>query len=112
MDSKNILLLGLKGSVIAVRKDTGARLWVTKLKGSDFVSVAADDTCVFAHTGGNLFCLDLQTGSLLWQDPLAGLGYGMASVAFPGMSQLPVAAYEKKRRDMANDSAATHSPTT
>lgn len=109
MDPKNIVLLAVKGSVVALRKDNGARLWATRLKGSlssDFVSVAADETRVYAHTGGELFCLDLQTGNGLWQDELAGFGYGVASLALPGFPTTPATAPAERRRD-DDASAAT-----
>jgi outer membrane protein assembly factor BamB len=111
MDAKNIVLVGLKGAVLAYQKNNGARLWTAKLKSSmssDFVSVVADDTRVYAHTGGEFFCLDLQTGNQLWQDALPGLGYGIASLALPGFpNHAPAAASERKR----HDDVATHSAT-
>src|SRR5690349_8314163 len=105
MDPKNILLVGVRSSVLAFQKNTGARLWNVKLKsgiGGDFVTVTADDTRVYAHTSGELHCLDLQTGNILWHDGLAGLGYGVASLALPGLPAFtPTAVIEKKRQDDA-----------
>jgi outer membrane protein assembly factor BamB len=112
MDSKNVVVLGLKGRVVAFRKDTGARLWETRLKSSSFVTVVADDARVFAHTSGEFFCLDLQTGSQLWHDGLKGYGYDLASIALPGLPTALPAIVEKKRRDDAATSASTTTNTT
>ena len=70
MEPDNILLLGIKGAVLAFRRDTGAHLWATELKSSsnNFVTVTSDEFRVYAHTGGELFCLDLQSGQKLWHD--------------------------------------------
>jgi outer membrane protein assembly factor BamB len=110
MDPKNILVLGVKGSVVALRRDTGERLWATKLKGSlsaDFVSVTSDDARVYAHTGGELFCLDLQTGNGVWQDGLSGFGYGVASLALPGQTVSVASALERKRQEDAAAASAS-----
>jgi outer membrane protein assembly factor BamB len=108
MDPKNIMVLGVKHTVVAFQRETGQRLWTANLKSSlsgDFVTVVADDFRVYAHTSGEIFCLDLQTGQTLWTDGLAGFGYGVASIALPGLA-VPVTATAERRR---NDSAAAAS---
>ena len=72
MDAKNILVLGIKGSLVAFRRDTGEQLWSTHLKSNEFVTVVTDETRVYAHTKGELYCVDLLTGVALWSDPLKG----------------------------------------
>ena len=108
MDPKDILLVGVKGSVVAFRRDTGAQLWSTRLKSGEFVTVAADDLLVYAHTNGELFCLDLQTGTQLWKNELPGLGYGIASLTLPGLPGSVDAVIAKKLQDDAAAAAATH----
>lgn len=44
---------------------------------------------VYAHTYGELFCLDARAGKQLWTDKLAGLGYEIASLAVVGNSSQP-----------------------
>lgn len=94
MNSQDILLVGVKGAALAFHRGTGEHLWATELKSSssDFVTIVSDDSRVYAHTGGELFCLELQTGRLLWRDGLKGFGYGLASLAFPGVASTPAAA--------------------
>jgi outer membrane protein assembly factor BamB len=110
MDPKDILLVGVKGTVTAFRRDTGAKLWSTRLKSGEFVTVAADDLLVYAHTNGELFCLDLQTGVQLWKNELPGLGYGIASLTLPGQLSSLAPIVEQKRHDAAA-AAATHTTT-
>ena len=76
------LVLGIKGRAVCVSKSSGERLWSTKLKNtSGITNVFLDADKVFAYSGGHLFCLDLQTGSILWENALKGLGYGPCIMA-------------------------------
>src|SRR6267154_2046199 len=114
MNAKNIVVLGVKGTVVAFQRDTGQRLWSAQLKttlSSSFVSVAADYTRVYAHAGGEFFCLDLFSGQRLWHDDLPGLGYGVGSVALPGVPVSPSAAtvHEEKRRQESAAAASSSS---
>ena len=104
MDPKNIVLVGVKGSVLAFHRDTGAHLWATELKSSsnNFVTVTSDEDRVYAHTGGELFCLDLTTGERIWHDPLKGFGYSLASIALPGAAATTPIAQAKRQQDAAN----------
>ena len=111
MSPKQILLVGVKGAVLAFHRETGEHLWATELKSSssDFVVLASDETRVFAHTGGELFCLELQTGRKLWHDGLKGFGYGIASLCFPGGAPTSPGAAEAIRQAVAAASASTAS---
>ena len=113
MKHNEIVLLGAKRSVLAFNKATGERLWSARLSSSamsdDFVSVIADETKVYAHSGGKLHCLDLFSGQMLWQDGLSGYGHGVASLAIPGMEQsgLPPIHAVKRRADAAAAASTT-----
>lgn len=82
------VLIGVQGHVASIKKETGEVLWKTHLGGGfgdAFVSLASDGSFVFAHTRGKLFCLDANSGVLLWTNDLPGLGYGIVSIcAIPG----------------------------
>jgi outer membrane protein assembly factor BamB len=116
MDHSKIVVLGVKGTVLAYNQETGESLWKRPLKpgiSEHFVTVVADTKRVYAHTKGELFCLDLFTGNLLWQDGLAGLGFGLATIAIPGQtapSAAVMAAVQKQRQDSstAATSGTTH----
>ncbi len=93
MNSDNILLLGVKQSVTAISKADGTTLWKTELpvtlSGDDFVTVLSDGHRIYAHTEGQLHCLDLANGQLLWSNNLTGYGYGIASLCLPGGASAP-----------------------
>lgn len=108
MDPKNILVVGVKGSLTAFEKTSGRRLWSTKLKSGDFVSVLADESRVYAHTGGEMFCLNLFSGERIWADNLPGLGYGLATLAIPGMGATTAPAAAEKYRQDAQAASTTH----
>jgi outer membrane protein assembly factor BamB len=85
MNPANLVFLGVKNSVSALSRIDGSIVWTTQLKksglGGDFVTLHIDGLQVFAHASGELYCLELSTGRILWNNPLKGLGYGIATVA-------------------------------
>lgn len=106
MSPDDIVLLSVKARVLAISRKDGRLLWTTELPGglsSNFVSLLADETHVFAHSKGHLHCLALSNGAIKWINELPGCGYGIATLAFPGgtASSLPEAF-----QVMAEESAA------
>src|SRR5262245_65253017 len=100
----NMVVIGIKGTVLAVDRESGQTLWSTALKGSDFVNVTLDGGDIFASSKGRLYRLDATTGEIRWCNELPGLGWGIVAIA--GASQT-AAAEEKRRRDAAAAAAAT-----
>lgn len=97
----NLVLLGIKNSVVAFDRKDGRIAWTSKLPasgvGGDFVSLHADGIQVFAYAGGQLSCLELTTGRILWTNPLKGLGYGMATLTTPGAGSGQTALHAMQR---------------
>lgn len=115
MKATDILVLATKGTVLALHRETGQRLWETKLKsswGGDYVSLVADERKVFAHTKGEVFCLDLFSGRMLWSDGLSGLGYNLASLALPGspeaQSSVHAEYFARAERARSDSSSSNH----
>jgi outer membrane protein assembly factor BamB len=105
--SKSLILTGIKGHVIALDKATGREVWRIKLKRADFVNLLTDGNHVFAATSGEVFCLDGATGSILWNNPMKGLGLGLVSLlAANGGGGNAVIAAEESRRERARQAAA------
>src|SRR5215212_5393413 len=75
------LYVGIKGTVLALDRSSGAELWRTKLKGTAVVIIHRDADNLFAMTQGEVFCLDPNGGALRWHNPLKGFGYGLGSLA-------------------------------
>ncbi len=88
MNPANLLIVGAKNSVSAFNRANGQLVWTTRLQSSGlsqaFVNIHLDGLQVFAHASGELFCLELTTGRILWTNPLKGFGYGIATLATPG----------------------------
>ncbi len=103
------LFVGIKGSVVAVDRASGAQVWTTRLKGSDFVNVVLSGGELYAACRGELFCLDQSTGHIRWRNPLKGFGFGLMSIALQGGMDSQIAAVEKHRRDRAAEAAAAAS---
>jgi len=108
MRISDLVFIGIKGSVIALNRATGERVWATHLKGSDFVNVVRQDGAILASCAGEIFCLEPLAGTALWHNPLKGFGTGLATLASErdaGSGNAPVLA-EKRRRDEEAATAA------
>jgi hypothetical protein len=72
---RSLIYVGIRGAVVAVDKAGGAVVWKVELRrGVSFVPIVVEDDCVFAVSGGEISCLDADTGALIWHNPLKGLG--------------------------------------
>jgi hypothetical protein len=113
MNANDIVLLALKRKVTAIARSDGHHIWCTEIRGGsiidDFITLACDDSRVFAYCGGHLHCLDLSSGRLLWTDDLPGYGFRLASICIPGYGSAPDGAALKHlmaQRDAATVSSA------
>lgn len=79
-DPKTLIFVGIKSSILALDESSGAEVWRTKLKGSDFVTVLWDGEALLAANGGEVFRVDPQSGALIWHNELKGLGRGVVSL--------------------------------
>ena len=78
-----------------------------KVKGNSFVTLTSDLQRVYAACHGVLHCLELQSGTILWANPLKGYGYGVASLCLPGQpADLSTASAGKAAADHAAATAA------
>jgi outer membrane protein assembly factor BamB len=113
--ASGLVYIGIKGNVVALDRRSGAEVWRAGLKGSmgrssSFVCVFRDGDLLFATCGGEIYCLDPTDGTLLWQNPLKGLGLGLTSIAGePGSSTsnlTSIVAAEVKRQAAQHSAAA------
>jgi|SRR5581483_5454511 len=98
MAQRNLLFIGIKGTVLALDRATGQEVWRTELLRSEFLNLVHQDGDLFAATAGELFCLDSVTGHVRWHNQLKGLGRGLIAIAGAG-SQQSLIAREKQRQD-------------
>ena len=107
MAKPNLVFVGIRGSVLALDKNSGAHVWETKLKGGTFVTLLVDGDRLLAGANGEIFCLDAATGQILWHDGLKGYGFGLMSIATAnGSSDSSASAAEFCRQQEADSSAA------
>ena len=114
MTSNDLIFLGLKNRVSAITKSDGRILWTSQLPGSlgdGFVTLNCDGKHVYAYNRGQLHCLELFSGNILWTNTLKGFGYGVASICIPGFPTAPDPAMYAKmdadRRSSTDSSSAT-----
>jgi outer membrane protein assembly factor BamB len=77
----SLVYVGIRGHVVAINRLTGAEVWKTGLKGSQFVQVTRDQDFVFATAKGELFCLSPLSGEVIWHNSLKGMGWDLGSIA-------------------------------
>ncbi len=106
MAATNFMYVGIKGSVVALDRATGTIVWTTPLRGSDFVNVVLGEAEIYAATKGELFCLDPATGHIRWRNTLKGLGWGLVSIAAPGVQANQILLFEKRKQEAAAAAAA------
>lgn len=112
MQIHDLVFVGVKWHVLAIHKHTGAEVWRSKLKGglgsgSAFVTLLVKEHHVYAHTGGELFCIDALSGRIVWHNELSGMGYGLASIATEGMSASPTMAQQEADDEAQENSSNT-----
>lgn len=100
MKTQDLMFVGIKGSVVALHRDSGQQIWAVKI-GGDFVNVAVEGGKLFAATRGEIFCLNPLNGRQLWRNPLKGFGIGLTTMAFSGGSSGTAVLAEKARQDEA-----------
>ncbi|MGC3959457.1 MAG: PQQ-binding-like beta-propeller repeat protein [Verrucomicrobiota bacterium] len=87
------LIIGSNGYVSRIDPSTGRELWRTKLLPGLFGGSSCTDVAVllrgqwiFAGTHGHLFCLDLNSGQILWRNELKGMGYNDVALTMEGVA--------------------------
>jgi len=109
-DPQVLVYVGIKNFIVSLDNRSGAEMWRTKLRGSDFVTVLWDGESLFAANSGEVWRIEPLTGSIMWHNQLKGLGRGVVSLA---SSRLQASASDvdsavaKKRRDQQAAMAAT-----
>ena len=106
MKTSDFLYIGIKGSVVALDRNSGQQVWVTHLKGSDFVNLLIEDGKIFASCHGEIFCLDSLTGEGLWHNRLKGFGTDLSTMSTDDTLRGTLTALEEQRRRNERSAAA------
>ena len=105
---KNLIYIGIKGSVLALDRATGQAVWQADLIGGDFVNVVLENSELYAATRGEVFRLDPSSGDIRWHNKLPGLGRGLITFAgAEGQQTLPIREKQQRDEDAAGAAAAT-----
>ena len=105
MKTEDLLFVGIKGSVVALRRDSGVQVWSTKVGGT-FVNVILDNEKLLAASSGEIFCLDALSGRQLWHNPLRGYGLGLVTMAATGLPASSTPVLGEKMRQQQQQAAA------
>ena len=116
MNLNDVIFMSLNSRVIALNKGNGQILWDTKLGGvlgDRFITLNSDGQHVFAFCKGQIYCLNVSSGNIVWTNELKGYGYGIASICIPGFPTAPdPAAYAKIQSDRRSSSSSDTPSTT
>ena len=88
MRNDDMILVGIRGHVVCVRKSDGSELWRTHLRGSGTTSVVRDEGTAFAATRGHVYALNVNDGAIRWVNGLPRLGYGACTMGSPNQGAL------------------------
>jgi len=108
----NLVFVGAGGILCAIDRSTGDTVWKFKfparaLQSGGFVNLLVAGDLLFAHALGELHCIRAATGELLWTNPLAGMGYGLGSIAVEGQATSAVATAARQKAADAQASAVS-----
>jgi outer membrane protein assembly factor BamB len=102
---KDLVFVGIRGALVALDRTTGTERWRTRLKGQQPILFTLDGPGLYATANGEAFCLDAATGAVLWNNPLKGLGLGLATIALGAMPPEQVQALAAIRARQAQAAA-------
>lgn len=105
----DLLYVGIRGTVLALRKSDGEITWSVKLRrGTSFVPLIQEGGKLYAASGGEVTCLDAASGDILWHNALKGHGMGYVALAGESFS-IGAAASEEAAHAAAAAAAASAS---
>jgi outer membrane protein assembly factor BamB len=109
--TQELVFVGIKGSVIALRRDSGETAWSIKLRrGASFVPLVVEGDRVYAISGGEVTCLSASDGKPLWHNEMPGFGRGHAVIAgAPSGGAIAAAVSEQEAAARAGSAAAVAS---
>lgn len=107
-----LIFLGFRGYVVALRRDTGEIAWSNNQLESGYVALLVDGDRLIASTNGYTYCLDPLSGEVIWRNPLSGYGVGAPSLASvrgnSNHSLLAYSASDEARKSSNHGGASTN----
>ena len=79
---EQLIFVGFNSRVAAVDRDSGRMVWQWHSpKGTGYTSVLLDGDRLVVSVMGYTYCLNSETGEVLWFNDLPGMGTGVVSLA-------------------------------
>lgn len=80
------IYVGANGKIGVIDPGTGKTIkeiilnekWLKN--GNGFVNMIKKNDFIYAHTYGRLYCIDINSGKIIWSNELKGLGYDLATM--------------------------------
>jgi len=112
MSLQDLLFVGFNGRVVALEQRNGELVWEWKCPkpSSQMVAVLVQGDRIYASSAGYTYCLDALNGEQLWDNPLAGLGTGVPSLATAESGSS--GSFLLHAQVLADQQAAAHAATT
>jgi len=114
MSIENLVFVGFNSRVLALDRETGDGVWswqAPKPRNGGYVTLMLDGDRLIVSVNGYIYCLDPDTGDLLWNNDTKGCGTGVTSiVSVRGQSSHEVlagAAENEARRQNAAAASST-----
>ena len=80
MTVDQLIFVGFNGYAVALDRDTGEIVWSNEIE-SGHVTFLQDGDRLIVSADGIIYCLNPVSGEKLWNNPMKGYGYGVASLA-------------------------------
>src|SRR5260221_14112101 len=84
MSFDNLVFVGFNSRVLALDRDSGDGVWswvAPKPRSGGFVTLMLDGDRLIVSVNGYMYCLDPDSGELLWNNDTKGCGTGVTSIA-------------------------------
>ena len=112
----SLIFVGFNSRVIALDRHSGRQVWNWKSpKGSGFVAILVDADRLIVSVEGYTYCLDPDSGSCVWSNPLKGMGTGIPCLASArgstlSWSNLAQIAVDQEQAAHQQQSQSMHTP--
>jgi outer membrane protein assembly factor BamB len=81
-DADSLVFVGFNSRVAALDRSSGELIWKWKCpRGSGFAALLLDGDRLIVSVQGYTYCLNPLNGELMWDNPLKGMGLGVACLA-------------------------------
>jgi len=80
MKLSDLIFTGFNKRVAALHRSSGEIIWHWKARHNGYVSLLLDGTMLIVSVNGFMYALDALSGRLIWENEMAGFGYGVTSL--------------------------------